>query len=112
MQDKQIRTPLGRKDISGILVKDRLPFEETKEVRGSFIRTFDQSISEEELLWHRDPEDRTVRSIAKTDWMLQVDNCVPISLNEDIFIPKETYHRLIKGNGTLKISMIKHNAKK
>ena len=66
-------------------------------------RLFEESCTQDDLLWHRDPEDRRVLAIEKTDWLIQLDNELPISLNSQVFIPKETYHRLIKGNGDLKI---------
>ena len=66
-------------------------------------RLFEESCAQEELLWHRDPEDRKVLATEKTDWMIQLDNKLPVSLNKEVFIPKETFHRLIKGTGELKI---------
>ncbi len=66
-------------------------------------RLFEESCMQDDLLWHRDPEDRRVLAIEKTDWLIQLDNELPISLNSQVFIPKETYHRLIKGNGDLNI---------
>lgn len=66
-------------------------------------RLFEESCTQEELLWHRDPEDRIVESIGNTDWMIQLDNQLPISLIPPVRIPKETWHRLIKGTGNLKI---------
>lgn len=66
-------------------------------------RLFEESCTQEELLWHRDPEDRKVLATEKTDWMIQLDNKLPVSLNTEVFIPKETFHRLIKGTSELKI---------
>lgn len=65
-------------------------------------RTFDNNVDEHELVWHRDKEDRLVKCTHSTDWKVQVENELPITLQE-IFIPKETYHRLIKGTGNLHI---------
>jgi hypothetical protein len=66
-------------------------------------RLFEESCTQDELLWHRDPEDRIVKSISNTDWMIQLDNQLPINLNLPVRVPKETWHRLIKGTGDLKI---------
>jgi hypothetical protein len=66
-------------------------------------RLFEESCTQDDLLWHRDPEDRRLLAIEKTDWLIQLDNELPVSLNTEVFIPKETYHRLIKGNDDLKI---------
>ena len=71
------------------------------------VRTFTQNISEEELVWHKDREDRIVEVLESTDWQFQFDNNIPQQLNSRLFIPKETYHRLIKGTGDLKIKVIK-----
>ena len=40
--------------------------------------------------------------IEDTDWQIQLDNCLPSSLKECIFIPKHKWYRVIKGTGTLK----------
>ena len=66
-------------------------------------RKFTQDISEEELVWHRDENDREVQILESTDWMFQFDNEIPQPLKNKLFIPKDTYHRLIKGTGTLNI---------
>lgn len=67
------------------------------------VRTFSQDIDEEELVWHRDREDRQVTILEETDWQFQFDNELPQVLKDVIFIPKNTYHRLIKGTGELNV---------
>jgi hypothetical protein len=43
-----------------------------------------------------------------TDWKFQYDNDLPVDLsNKKLFIPKETYHRLIKGTGDLTLKIFK-----
>lgn len=71
------------------------------------IREFSQDIDPIELLWHRDDENRTVEIIGDTDWMVQLENQLPISINEPIFIPKHMWHRVIKGTGTLRLKIYK-----
>jgi hypothetical protein len=71
------------------------------------IREFNENIDPTELLWHRDDENRTVKIIGNTDWQLQLENCLPTSLNQPIFIPRHTWHRVIKGTGTLKLKIYK-----
>lgn len=71
------------------------------------IRTFEESVQEFELVWHRDKEDRIITPLHKTDWKFQLDNDVPRVIENEIFIPKETYHRLIKGTGNLKVNILK-----
>ena len=67
------------------------------------VRTFSQDIDEEELVWHRDRQDREVTVLEETDWQFQFDNELPQVLKNTIFIPKNTYHRLIKGTGELNV---------
>ena len=71
------------------------------------VRTFSQDIDEEELVWHRDRQDREVTILEETDWQFQFDNELPQVLKNTIFIPKNTYHRLIKGTGELNVHIIK-----
>jgi len=71
------------------------------------IRTFSEDVQEFELVWHRDKEDRIVTPLQKTDWKFQLDNDIPRTIEKEIFIPKETYHRLIKGIDNLKVRIKK-----
>ena len=63
------------------------------------IREFDGNIDPIELMWHRDKEDRLVTILESNGWKFQMDNELPKELNEgdQIFIPKDTFHRVIKG---------------
>ena len=72
------------------------------------LREFSETIDPIELLWHRDDEARTVGIVGGTAWMLQLDNSLPTSLQERIFIPKHEWHRVIKGTGTLKLKIYKN----
>ena len=83
-----------------------MPFEEKIE-NGYHIRTFSNETDSGELVWHRDKEDRIVESIGDTNWMIQLDNEIPKPLTERTFIPKEVYHRVIKGDGDLKVRIKK-----
>ena len=81
------------------------PYSEKKE-EGYIIREFSQDTPSFEFVWHRDKEDRIVEAMHDTDWLLQLDNQPPIGLqNNKLFIPKETYHRLIKGTGDLVVKI-------
>ena len=83
------------------------PYKDLEETDFYIIREFDENIDPIELLWHRDDEDRTVEIIGETDWKLQLENSLPTSLNQLIFIPRHQYHRVIKGTGNLKIKIYK-----
>ena len=71
------------------------------------IREFDENIDPVELLWHRDDENRTIEIIGNTDWQLQLEDQLPTSLNEPIFIPRHVWHRAIKGTGKLRLKIYK-----
>jgi len=71
-------------------------------------RFFPKWIRWGELKWHMDDEDRTVEATHETDWMLQLENKLPVSLDKPIFIEKHQWHRLIKGKGHLTVKIIKH----
>lgn len=82
------------------------PFKE-KIKDGYHIRTFKEDVEDSELVWHRDKEDRIVESVGKTNWMIQMDNEVPKIIEGEFFIPKNTYHRVIKGDGDLTVKVKK-----
>jgi hypothetical protein len=83
------------------------PYQEQVLEENTFIREFSQDIDELDLIWHMDDEDRTIVAIEETDWLFQFDDELPLSLNSPIFIPRHKIHRVIKGNGNLKIKIIK-----
>jgi hypothetical protein len=86
----------------------KLPFTEEKIGDNIFIRTFKYETDSEEFEWHRDREDRLIETLVETDWLIQMDNKLPKRIEGKIYIPKETYHRVIKGTGDLKIKLIKY----
>tara|TARA_B110000902_G_scaffold199429_1_gene226404 strand:+ start:497 stop:763 length:267 start_codon:yes stop_codon:yes gene_type:complete len=86
-----------------------LPYKE-QTIDDYTLREFSQDTPSFEFVWHRDKEDRTIQPTNNTDWLFQLDNDIPRRLTKDkLFIPKETYHRLIKGTGDLKIRVWKMN---
>jgi hypothetical protein len=69
---------------------------------GYILREFSKETTSLELVWHRDKVDRYVEPVKESDWLFQLDNDIPRKLGKNkLFIPKETYHRLIKGTGDL-----------
>lgn len=78
------------------------PYDQKRE-NNLIVRTFSQHVDEEELVWHRDEKDREVKVVENTNWMFQFDNELPQLLKDIIFIPKNTYHRLLKGTGDLNV---------
>lgn len=73
------------------------------------IRKFDENIDPVELMWHMDNEDRLVEALESTDWLVQLDDSLPILLDKPIFIPKHVYHRTIKGTGSLLVKIKKYD---
>jgi len=86
---------------------NNLPFKETSVGDNQYIREFSNDVDNQELEWHIDREDRIVEVIYNKDWQLQFDNQLPILIKEVIFIPKETYHRIIKGTDKLIVKIKK-----
>lgn len=83
------------------------PYKETFISREQVIRVFDDKTPEEEFVWHRDREDRLIIPMDINDWKFQIDNSLPEDLDKPIFVKKETYHRLIKGSGVLRLRIYK-----
>jgi hypothetical protein len=83
------------------------PYKDIEVTNKYIIREFDDNIDPIELLWHRDDEQRLVEIIGETDWKIQLDNQLPTSMNQPIFIKKHEWHRVIKGTGTLKLKIHK-----
>ena len=79
------------------------PYSELRK-DGYTIREFSQDTPSFEFVWHRDKEDRLVEAMHDTDWQVQLDNELPIAISK-VFIPKDTYHRVIKGTGNLKVKI-------
>jgi len=89
------------------------PFKEKLIGGKTFLREFKENVDDSELIWHLDREDRVVIPLKSSGWKLQMDNELPKPLVEgrEYFIPKMTYHRVIKGTGDLEIKLIKMETK-
>ena len=74
------------------------PYEDDGE-----LRTFYSSVNSDDLVWHRDLEDRKVTVLEGEGWQFQFNGSLPIELMKDrIFeIPRDMYHRIIKGKTKL-----------
>ncbi len=75
---------------------------ENNEVYVLVERTFKKDLDSDELIWHRDREDREITLKEGSGWYLQIENELPkLIQKESIFkIPKETWHRIINKNRT------------
>jgi hypothetical protein len=83
------------------------PYKDVFEDGQVVIRRFDESIDPEELKWHRDREDRTIEPLGDTDWKFQADGQLPILIKDRIFIPKGSWHRIVKGSGSVDLKITK-----
>lgn len=91
-----------------MVVRD-FPFYEERLEDGGVLRSF-SDVSEDELVWHRDREDRIVECIKNGGgWMIQMENQLPEELvpGTKINITKNEYHRVIKGDGQLCVKIWK-----
>ena len=82
------------------------PYTDTEDKEGK-IRRLLACVEPEDLVWHRDEEDRTITVIEGQGWQLQYNGWIPILLEEgkQYHIPKQLYHRLIVGATDLKIRL-------
>tara|TARA_R100001440_G_scaffold41794_2_gene61522 strand:- start:440 stop:712 length:273 start_codon:yes stop_codon:yes gene_type:complete len=87
----------------------QFPFTETKIKHKLFLREFKESVSQDDLIWHLDKEDRIIEVIKSDKWYIQMDNELPKELIEGkkYKIGKLKYHRLIKGSGDLILALRK-----
>ena len=82
---------------------DDFPFKQVRLTENIVRRTFTMDVDPSELVWHMDREDRVVGVLEGTSWYLQMDNELPKKLIEgkEYFIPKMSYHRIIRGTSNL-----------
>ena len=87
------------------MVVNEKPYEQKNLNNGVFLRTFSKDILSEELVWHRDYNDRIVEVLEGENWEIQFENELPQSLNigEQYVIPAYTYHRIKRGTTDLKV---------
>jgi len=88
-------------------VKEEFPFKEKQLEKNTSIREFGENIDSKELIWHKDKEDRIVEVLSNENWFFQMDNELPKKLEGKVFVPKETFHRVIKGTGNLSVKITK-----
>ena len=92
-------------DLNQISEVSGKPYRDLEITNKYIIREFGEDIDPIELMWHRDDEDRIIEILGETDWSIQLDNQLPTSLNERIFIKRHEWHRVVKGTGTLKLKI-------
>ena len=85
-----------------MVVREMFPFKE-RVVKNRLLREFSKETDPEDLIWHRDRSDRKITVIEGENWLLQIDNTIPVIMEsgQSYQIPKNTYHRVIKGSSDL-----------
>ena len=86
------------------------PFEEKQIDQFNFIRTFSADVDEMDLIWHADKENRIITVLEGNGWKFQFDEELPIEMTDglNISIFEGRIHRIIKGEGPLKIKLQKN----
>ncbi len=74
------------------------PFDESVTSSGVRRRTFAKDVATDELIWHRDERNRTVKIIEARGWYLQFDDELPCLLvpGAEYKIPAQSWHRVIR----------------
>lgn len=82
------------------------PFKQI-ENQGKLFRTFSPDVDSDELKWHRDLKDRKVTIIESGGWQFQMENELPVKLQDasQISISKFVWHRVIKGDKNLVVEI-------
>ena len=73
------------------------------------IRIFSSEVDSDDLVWHRDLQNRKITVLEGEGWQFQFNGSLPFELTEGrIFeIPKGMYHRIIKGKTNLVLKIKK-----
>jgi len=90
------------------------PFKQKTIMKNVLLREFSSDTHQDELIWHRDKNDRIVEVISGSGWKFQRDNRLPVLLREgDRFhIPAEQYHRLLRGKTKLVVKIYEQKDEK
>ena len=90
----------------------KFPFKEKQINSRMFLREFSTNVDEMDLIWHTDREYRIVHVIKGNKWKFQFYEQLPFEMLDgiDIIIPEGIIHRVIKGDGPLKIKLYKEPA--
>ena len=81
------------------------PYREKRLADGRILREFSQDVGSHELEWHMDRNDREVVVVEGHGWKLQLESGLPFDLTPGgtYSIPRESWHRVVKGSSPLRI---------
>jgi hypothetical protein len=90
------------------------PYQERLLSENTLLRKFSKRVSQSQLEWHRDRENRIIEVLSGDGWKFQRDNELPETLQEGdrIYVNAGEYHRLLKGSGDLYVKIYKEGKKK
>ena len=91
----------------GNMVEEHVPYENLEVTEEYIIRKFPHDTEAEDLLWHRDRENRLIEHVSGTGWSFQYDNELPIPIksNQGIDISAGAWHRIHRGSDDLIIKI-------
>ena len=83
------------------------PYRDKPTRNNSRIRVFSESVRDEDLVWHRDKQDRTITVLEGQGWQFQRDNELPQEMRpgQIIEVKADEWHRIIKGTRTLRVEI-------
>lgn len=86
------------------------PYSDQKLNNGVFLRTFNKDVLSEELVWHRDKQNRIVTVVEGEGWLIQMDDQLPEPLIEgrEYVIPAFVFHRMKRGTTDLVLRIEEH----
>ncbi len=87
----------------------KYPFSEELVSENVYRRTFAEGVDDDELIWHRDHEERVITVVESNGWKFQAENELPIYLTpgDQVTVKAEEWHRVIKGEGNLVVEVHK-----
>ena len=94
------------------MVVSGIPFKQKIIAPKIVLRAFNDDVSQDELNWHKDHEDRDVFVLSAGEgWGVQFEDKLPRRLvkNDRIVVKANEWHRVIKGDGEMQILIVKQS---
>ena len=87
-----------------------MPYVDKKLNNREILRTFGKDVLSEELVWHRDRNNRIVEVLEGEGWEIQLEDKLPELLEKgrEYVIPAYTFHRIKRGTTDLKLRIEEH----
>ena len=87
-----------------------MPYVDEKLNNREILRTFHKDVLSEDLVWHRDRNNRIVEVLEGEGWEIQLEDKLPELLEKgrEYVIPAYTFHRIKRGTTDLKLRIEEH----